>query len=149
MRLLLFLDAVYCDSGFGVDAHSVCHRGLCEYATIISFYITHPLRGTDRLLDCFGRWRGEDHPHHLTRHDWCNLWSSSSRVHPSTQMGHGQMDDVLHSRYPHLLLYAPDLLLLVRGRLLVGCNACCPGRVRKEDYCSCMWALFNELMNRS
>ena len=67
------------------------------------------------LLDCFSRWGGKHNSHHLAHHDWCHVQSSSACVYPSTQVGHGWLDGVLHSRHSHLSIYASHLLLLAHG----------------------------------
>lgn len=69
----------------------------------------------DRLLDRVGCRRRQDYSYHFPHHDRFRVWSSSSRVHPSTQMGHGWMDGVLYSRHSYLLVHASDLLFLAYG----------------------------------
>ncbi|KAG6373006.1 chitin synthase-domain-containing protein [Boletus reticuloceps] len=71
--------------------------------------------GLHRLLDCFGCRSRKDYSCDLSHHDWCCVWSPSSRICPSTQMGHGWVDGVLHYRHSDLLVLAPDLLLLAHG----------------------------------
>ena len=75
--------------GFGVDVDPACHRGLRESVVLILPCIAHASCGLDCLLDRFGRRRGKHY--------------SSSRVHPSTQVGHGRIAGVLHSRHSDLL----------------------------------------------
>ena len=99
--------------------------------------LAHASCGIDRLLDRLGRWRGKHHSHHLAHHDWRRVRSSSTRVYPSTQVGHGWLDGVLHPRHSHLFVYASHLLLLAYGRFLMGCDPCRAGRVWQEDYRTC------------
>ena len=96
------------------------------YVSVLRWFglcATHASCRIDHLLDRFGHQQGKHHSYHLAHHDWCPVWSSSSRFHPSTQLGHGQMDGVLHPRHSYLV-HASDLFLLAHGQLLMGGNTC-------------------------
>jgi hypothetical protein len=76
------------------------------------------------------------HSRSIIGHDRCHLWFTSSRLHPTTQMGHGGMDDILHPCTSAILLLAASLFFLAYGRLLVGCHTSCIGRIGQKDRCS-------------
>ena len=134
LRFLLFPDVIHIDSA--------PHCGLCECTSLISTVgIAHAPYATHHLLECFGHWPEKIHSYYFAHHDWCRVWFSSARVHPSTQLGCGWVDGVLHSCHSHLLVLASNLFLLAYGWLLV-CDSCCHSAwVQQEDYRTCISGL--------
>ncbi|KIO12070.1 glycosyltransferase family 2 protein [Pisolithus tinctorius Marx 270] len=113
---LLLLHAFHCHDGSHIDADSACH-----------YRIYH-------LLDHVGCLRAQYHPLHLPCHDCCCVWLGSLGVHSALQVGHGWMDGFLYLGHPDFLIHASNLLILVYGQFLMGCHACCTGRIWQEDH---------------
>lgn len=94
----------------------------------------------DRLPHLPGRGTRQIYSNALLGHDRRDLWSTSIGVHYEAQMGHDWMDALLCPRYPCVLVLPAFVFLLEDGRFLMGSNACCLGRIWKEDDCSCQFA---------
>ena len=97
------------------------------------------------VVDCLphlpGRGTQQIHPNALLGHDRRDLWLASIGLHHEAQMGHDRMDDFLHPRHSCVLLFPAFVFFLEDGQFLVGSNACCLGRIRKE-YAGCLQFTF-------
>ena len=56
-------------------------------------------------------------------HDLRYLWVASAGVYHAAEMGYDRLDDLLHRRYPCVLVLPPAVLILEDGRLLVGSDS--------------------------
>ena len=100
----------------------------------------------DRLPHLPGRGTRQIHSNALVGHDCRDLRFAGIGIHYEAQMGHDWMDDLLHPCYPRVLVLPSFVFFLEDGRFLMGSNACCLGRIWKEDDCSCQFYFFSNLI---
>jgi len=87
------------------------------YISSIAILILSCFLNAARVPHLRGCLAQRSHSRSIIGHDRCHLWFTSSRLHPTTQMGHGGMDDILHPCTSAILLLAASLFFLAYGQL--------------------------------
>jgi len=70
---------------------------------------------TDRLSCRSDGWRTQGHSHTLLDTDRSSVRPPSVRLYPTSQVGHGWLDDLLHHRNTRILVPSPFVLVLEDG----------------------------------